>query len=457
MRLTAAELAQASQGVWRKAAPHSMIQHIGTDTRQFVANSAFLALRGPSFDGHEHAAAVADQACVLIGDALGMQHWQVLDCPQLEVADTLVALGDIATLHRQSLLQTRVIALTGSYGKTTVRDMLAHVLTGLGVNVAATKANLNNLIGVPKTLLDVPSTADVALIECGISEQGEMARLSEIVQPDIAIITGLSHAHAQGLGDLNGVAQEKAQLMTHLLPQGWCLLAEGVADVFQEAGCVMTHPTLNMDDATNVGWSLVGHKLTLKHENQAYTLNLTLPAAHWAANMALVATAVFKLGTEMGKSWSLADMGQLLQTWQAVPGRMSVHPANAEQPFTLIDDGYNANPASMQAALDTLAALPGVRVAVLADMLELGEASSVYHRDLDVADIEHLLLLGEEMAILKDKYPRAVCFSDVEALQTWLQQHADIYQQSSVLCKGSRGMRLDKVVDMMLKRGVYAV
>lgn len=457
MHLTADELAQASQGVWLQESP-KMIEGIATDSRSLVQGEAFLALRGPRFDGHEHAASIADKASVLIGDALGVQAWSSLATPQLQVKDTLSALADIAAFHRQRLSATRVIAITGSYAKTTVRSMLAHVLTQLGLEVAATKANFNNLIGVPQTLMNVPMTSDVALIECGISEQGEMIRLSAMVQPDIAIITGLSHAHAEGLGDLTAIAQEKVKLMEHLLPQGWCVLGAGVAKTLADADCVLPHTTYDMDKAQAVTWILDQQQLTLNHGQEAGSLQLALPAKHWAEDMALVATVTLQLAAEMKRDWTLEAIAQALQTWRAVDGRLSVYAANEQHDFTLIDDCYNANPASMQAALDTLAAVDGHRIAVLGDMLELGESAITAHQVLNLQGIDEVVCIGALMSTLKEKHAHVRCFVDVHAyVATLLDVHAYPATASTILVKSSRGMQLNQVVDVLLKRGAYAV
>lgn len=459
MRLTGEELAMASQGKWLKGVPE-LIQGIGTDTRNFMDGHAFLALRGPSFDGHDHAKQVAHKASALIGDHLGVKKWETLATPQLQVGDTLQSLGDIANFYRSRLQNTRVIAITGSYGKTTVRSMLHHVLQTLGLEVAATQANFNNLIGVPKTLLNIDMSADVALVECGISERGEMARLSEIVQPDIAIVTGLSQAHGEGLGDLTGVAREKAKLMTHLLPQGWCVLGQGVLQQFAEAGCVVAQTTYSLDDEQAVSWALEGNRLRLKHGAMTSALMLGLPAKHWAEDMALVATVALTLADELQKDWTLQAVVQALKTWKPVEGRMAIHPRTDKQPFTLIDDTYNANPASMQAALDTLAALDGYRVVILGDMLELGDEAMKSHAHLELHDIDEVIVVGELMASLKAAQPNRTIrdFTDVAALESWF-EHEQAFPRvnSTVLVKGSHGTGLYQSITKLKSRGQHVI
>ncbi len=456
MRLTGQELMLASQGEWINDGLPEVIEGIGTDTRQFTTGHAFLALRGPYFDGHAYAHQVVDRAAALIGDQQGVKAWQSLPTPQLRVQDTLRSLGDIASFYRSRLSHTKVVAITGSYGKTTVRSMLEHVLRGLGLEVAATIQNLNNLIGVPQTLLATKMSADVALIECGISEPGEMLRLSEIVQPDIAIITGLSQAHAEGLGGFEGVVREKSQLLTHLTHCGWGMLGAGVAGQFEAIGFTPAQMVRSMDDKDAVAWYLKGRCLTLAYQEETANLELCLPAKHWAEDMALTATVTFGLLKDLGQTFSLHEIASILQSWQPVEGRMSVIPLPA---FTLIDDAYNANPTSMQAALDTLAALEGYRIAMIGDMLELGDDAQALHHALNLHDIDEVITVGRLSQGVQAKYPEKNirAFHDVEALLLWLQAEQFPRRGSTVLLKASHGTGLYRAAEVLKQRGQHAV
>jgi UDP-N-acetylmuramoyl-tripeptide--D-alanyl-D-alanine ligase len=465
MRLSGIELKRATGGDWHKGMPES-ISGISTDTRKFIEGHAFLALRGPNFDGHHFAEQVVSKARALIGDKQGTRLWDNLETPQLQVEDTLTALGDIANAWRNRLNHTSVIAITGSYGKTTVRSMLAHIFKSLGVRTAATHANLNNLIGVPTTLLSIDETAEVALVECGISEQGEMERLSQIVQPDIAVITGISAAHSSGLGGIQGVAREKSRLISHLLPQGWCIFGSGVARQLKDQS--IPHLCIDMDQADNdvVQWSLEGQALQLATGCEKAGVTLSLPARHWAANMALAATIVLKYfntqanrqtkGRASQATPGLQDIADALSGWQAVDGRMAmVHGANG---VTILDDSYNANPTSMQAALDTLALLPGRKTAMIGDMAELEEAARA-HASLDVSAIDTLILIGHEMQALKAVHTGALWFATTSEALKWVKSNLNRFgERDYVLVKGSRSMQLDRLVRAMVNReGMHAL
>ncbi len=449
MRLSGSELEQATGGDWHKGMPDT-ITGISTDTRRFIDGHAFLALRGPSFDGHRFAGKVAAEAHALIGDHKGSKLWDHLDTPQLQVEDTLTALGDIANAWRNRLNRTTVIAITGSYGKTTVRSMLTHIFKALGTPTAATHANLNNLIGVPTTLLGVDETAEIALIECGISEKGEMERLSRIVQPDIAVITGITGAHGSGLGGLEGVVREKRKLMTHLLPQGWYAFGHGVSQLLNREE--IPHRGIDMDSCGDeiVQWQLDGCALQLKSGNQAAEVLLPLPARHWAANMALAATIVlryFHSQPDNRKTVTLQDIVKALSGWRAVSGRLAT--VAGVHGCTILDDSYNANPVSMQAALDTLNALPGRSIAIIGDMGEL-ENPALSHANIELSNIDSVILIGREMAALKAKQPNALWFATTDEAAAWIKGEIDSFgPDDHLLVKASHYMGLDRIVRLL--------
>jgi UDP-N-acetylmuramoyl-tripeptide--D-alanyl-D-alanine ligase len=416
------------------------IGRICTDSRNIQAGDTFLALRGPHFDGHAFAAQLADRAGVLIGDHAGVATWHGLNLPILVVEDTLQALADIAQAQRNQLAHCCVIAITGSYGKTTVRAMLNHAFTRLGVRVAATIANNNNLIGVPQTLLAIPAESDVALVECGISEQGEMPRLAAMVAPDLAVLTGVCLAHGAGLGTAHDIATEKLRLLKAIRGSEQGIIGAGVRPHLSDA-----HEVFDAEK-DGVQWSLEGTQCCLQWHGETATIRLPLPARHWAQNMALAATVMQRWATTVQRKLSLAEIATALDGWQAVKQRMQS--LNLADGRLLLDDAYNANPASMQAALDTLRALPSTRLAILGDMAELGASSDEVHRALDVHGIEHVLLIGDKMQALAAVAPRAQWFADTQAAAHWL-LHSPSIKAQTILVKGSRCMHLEHIVTLL--------
>jgi len=452
MRLSGAEIQSATQGLWHGSRP-DVVTGVCTDSRNFQAGHVFLALRGPSFDGHAFAASVADRAVALVGDHAGIRDWKALNNSKLEVEDTLCALGDIAHAWRNKLTDTCVIAITGSYGKTSLRSMLETGFAALGFNISATRANLNNLIGVPATLLAVPADADIAVIECGISERGEMARLAAMVQPDIAVLTGITAAHSEGLGGLSGVVREKALLLEHVNAGGWCALGRDVAALMQANHIALPqqiteHCTVSVDaaDKAVVNWELNGCVLALTYKGEQAEVTLTLPARHWAENYAFAASIMRRYLQQRGEKYTLAEIISALSGWQPLAGRMQR--IAARNGATVLDDCYNANPVSMQAAIDTLRALPGQKIAILGDMAELGEASESAHARLDIKGLDAVYLIGAQMQSLAAMHPETRWFATTDDAITALQDVC-FAGGDTVLIKASRSMHLESVVALL--------
>lgn len=449
MRLSGADIKHATGGAWHGTVP-AVINNITTDTRGFVSGDLFLALRGPNFDGHTFASSVEDRALAMIGDHEGVRLWDDLQVSKLEVNDTLQALGDIAHAWRMRLQNTTVIAISGSYGKTSLRSILEAGFSALGQNVAATRANLNNLIGVPQTLLAVPEDADIAIIECGISEAGEMARLSLIVEPDIAVLTGLTDAHGEGLGGLAGVVREKAVLLDHLHGDGWRAVGDGVAGKMERFGIALAEQSLIQDDEQSgaVAWQLTGHELLLSSGVERASLALALPAEHWAANLAFAASIMRRYFKCRGRELALHEVAAALRSWQPPAGRMQQ--CKGVGGSLILDDSYNANPASMQAALDTLRAIGGSKIAILGDMAELGDASESAHRDLDVAGVDAVYLVGPRMKALAERVPDVRWFADTETAIAALSD-MELNKNDTVLVKASRSMHLERIVKLLCR------
>ena len=429
---------RATGGRWHGAVPE-FLPMVSTDTRFFAAGSAFLALRGPNFDGHNFATSVADDAAALIGDAEGVKQWPDLHHSVLEVTDTLQAFGDIAHAWRLRLNNTTVIAISGSYGKTSLRSILETGFSGLGLKVAATHANLNNLIGVPQTLLAVPEDADIAIIECGISERGEMSRLAAIVQPDIAVLTGITEAHSEGLGGLSGIVREKALLLDGA---DWCGLGAGVEALLAEHHIAIPDSTLSLQQT--VDWALHDCELLLTYQDQHVSTQLALPAAHWAANFAFAASIMLRHLAD--DATSLQRIVTAIEAWQPPVGRLQT--CAGKNGSVILDDSYNANPVSMQAAIDTLRALRSNKIAILGDMAELGKTSLSAHAELDIKGLDGVYLIGTAMQSLAEQHADAIWFTDTQAALLAL-ANASFTSDDTILIKASRSMRLDNVVQLL--------
>lgn len=428
---------------------------VSTDSRAVGAGDLFVALRGERFDGHDFVAAavrggargvVVSRTAELPGPAAGV--------PCFRVDDTLAALGALAN-HRRRALGPDVVAVTGSSGKTTVKELLLGVLRS-SRRVHATRGNRNNRVGVPLTILEAPADAEMLVLEVGTSEPGEIGLLTSIAQPDHAVVTTVSEAHLTGLGSLAGVLDEKLDLIRGMAGSGIAVVGDEPAELARAARQV--RPDVRVAglsaraDAGLRGRALdPGPDGRYRIEVGGRVLRPGLPGLHGARNV-LLALAVARL---LGVAEDAAVAGASEVTPAPFRGEM-----RAIGGLTMILDCYNANPQSLAAALELLAGLaaPSRKVAVLGSMLELGERSGQLHRCvLDKArslPLDVLVATGEFAAAASDRDPvsgsgsgpELVVSPTVDGGYEALRSRLD--GTETVLLKGSRSVRLERLLPL---------
>ena len=426
---------------------------VSTDTRTITQGDLFIALKGENFDGSKFVAdALKAGAVAAVVNAQGYEQIRSILDPQspiLVVDDTRLALGQLAA-HWRKLFAIPLIAITGSNGKTTVKEMLAAILrtaTGGEESVLATKGNFNNDIGMPLTLLRLRAAHRYAVIEMGMNHPNEIDYLTRIAQPDVALINNATGAHLQGLGSVEGVARAKGEIFAGLSGDGTAIInADDVHAVLWRnlAGSrriidfSLEHPA-----AVKGAWTTQGYGSALQARTPAGALQVVLqvPGEHNALNALAAASAAIALQVP------LTTIVKALAGFGGVAGRLQRKPAL--QGATLIDDTYNANPASMHAALEVLAQATGKRVFVLGDMGELGADAAQFHQEIGIAarelGIERLFALGTLSAeAVKEFGVGAQHFADIEGLNAALNNELDA--QTTVLIKGSRFMKMERVV-----------
>ncbi len=422
--------------------------HVSTDSRRLPAGALFVALIGPHFDGHNFIAAARERgACAalvsrLIADPL----------PQLRVADTLLALGQLSA-HWRSQFTGPVVALTGSNGKTTLKEMIAAILRLRGPTLA-TEGNLNNDIGVPLTLLRLAAGHTYAVIEMGANHPGEIAYLTGLAQPDVAIINNAGPCHLEGFGDIAGVAHGKGEIFQGLGTDGVAIINRD--DPYADYWISLNPKRRIMDFGLDHPAMVTGqwldptnNRVRITVESQATELRLALPGRHNLRN-ALAATAA-----AMAVGASLDEVRRGLESLQGVSGRLQQ--LSGWYGGTVIHDAYNANPASLAAALESVATQPGRHWLVLGDMWELGAAAHELHsrsgQEARAAGFERLYGLGEHSGAAVSAFgEQGQHFSEMEALVAALSK--DIRsggEPPTVLVKGSRGMRMERVVAALAK------
>jgi UDP-N-acetylmuramoyl-tripeptide--D-alanyl-D-alanine ligase len=413
---------------------------VSTDTRAMARGDVFVALIGEHFDAHDFLAAARDAgaAAFVVSDATKAAG---LGVPTYVVPDTLVALGQLATAWRRAWGRT-VIAVAGSNGKTSTKELLKAAF-GRTLVVHATKGNLNNLIGVPLTLLSIPSEAEVAIVEVGTNTPGEVAALRAITEPDIAVLTSIGEEHLEGLGDLAGVLREESEIFHRvtlaIVPSAHpevLEIATARATAVLSAGLehALIAPSAWGLDAEGRPW--------LDVDGVHFTLPLR--GAHQAANAMLAIAAAGACGVPLTDA--AAGMAEM-----PVPSMRGAWEQIGE--LVLINDAYNANPASMRAALDLLGRVGSgqQRVAILGTMRELGAQSALQHREVAraalVSGADLVVGVGDFAAALHEvapSDPRVVATPEFDAL--WPLLAPRLERNAIVLLKASRGMRLERLV-----------
>ncbi|MFZ5471940.1 MAG: UDP-N-acetylmuramoyl-tripeptide--D-alanyl-D-alanine ligase [Myxococcota bacterium] len=426
---------------------------VSTDTRQLAPGSLFVALVGERYDAHDFLPQAAQKgaagAVVQKGKALPALP---NDFALFEVEDTLRALGGLARFHRLRF-QLPVGAITGSNGKTTTKEMAAAILATRGP-VLKTEGNLNNEVGVPLTLFGLIPSQVGAVVEMGMNSPGEIARLTEIAQPDAGLVTVIQPAHLHGLGSIEGVAAAKGELFFGLRKGAVAVVnVDDPRAVAQAAKSGARALTFGRADSAEVQLVRIepkgreGMSVAIRYQGEERTIRLGFVGEHNALN----AAGAFALAIALG--WSAEECVRGLES--AKPHQRRLNVLKASGGVTVLDDCYNANPASMAAALQTLAGLSkeGRAVAVLGDMLELGPEEAAEHRVLGkkAAEVAKLLAFfgarsaeGHQAASLGEA---AAHFAEVEPLVAWLRER--LRPGDVVLVKGSRGMKLERVVSAL--------
>jgi UDP-N-acetylmuramoyl-tripeptide--D-alanyl-D-alanine ligase len=350
---------------------------VGTDTRSLPRGSLFVAIEGLRFDGNDYVAAAAARGAA---GAL-VSRVQDLPLPQIEVADTRQAFGAMARAWRENFA-IPVIAVTGSAGKTTVKELIGAIL-GSGRKICVTAGNLNNDIGVPLSLMRIESSDEAMVVELGANHAGEIANLGQLVEPTIAVITNAGAAHLEGFGSIAGVAAAKGELIDCLPPDGVAVLNADdrfFAEWRRRAGArrIVSFGFTATADVRLVGQAVVAHggsRFVMAVPGQPkFEVRLPLLGQANIANALAAAAAAFAVGA------GVDEIRHGLAAAQAVHGRL--HEVAGKHGATLIDDSYNANPSAARAALDYLAGCTGTRIFVLGDMLELGAESRTLHREI---------------------------------------------------------------------------
>jgi UDP-N-acetylmuramoyl-tripeptide--D-alanyl-D-alanine ligase len=463
-----ATLAKAANGqlICHESLKAVTIENVITDSRALQARDVFLALKGPNFDGHRFAQQVVDKGCqVLIVDH-EIDVLPVENAAQIIVDDTRLALGNIAAYVKQQV-GPKTVGITGSSGKTTVKEMLAAILSRLG-KVLATDGNFNNDIGVPLTLLRLTEDDDFAVIEMGANHIGEIAYTTELVKPDVAMINNIAAAHLEGFGDLCGVARAKGEIFSGLPAGGIALYQQDTKYASKWEWRLTDKQVRTFSCANAINADCYSSNVCLDEDGCASfdlqtslgqcAIKLTVPGKHNVCNAVAAAAAAIECGA------SLNDIRLGLAEMAPVKGRSNIYhltSENSPQKIKLVDDTYNANVESIKAAISLLANYSGKQILILGDMAELGEEARSYHQEvgeyakqlgIDVLFTLGVLSQNTSDAFVINNKAMGKHFSKRADLSAYLfsQLTNDDQNQESninILVKGSRSAHMENVVE----------
>ena len=444
--------------------PDCCFEAVSIDSRQLQPGELFVALTGERFDAHQFLPEVSQKACGLVVE----KPFKEAEIPQWVVPDTTIALGQLAHLHREQF-DGPIIGITGSSGKTTVKEMLAAILSQGGA-VLATKGNLNNHIGVPLTLLNLQQQHRYGVIEMGASGHGEIRYLCSLALPDVVLINNVLPAHVEGFGSLEGIAKAKGEIYQGVNAAGTAVInldEPFAADWMSRVTATNTLTySISREDADfralNVQQDAQGCcQFELLTPAGQIAIYLPISGQHNVANALAAAACASAVGA------GLEDISQGLQKLAPVSGRLSLHASACGA--TVLDDSYNANPGSMKAAIDTLMSFsPDVavdKILVMGDMAELGQEKLALHAEVGryaaEKGVKTLLATGElsRQAVASfTSYNNeqggsgvAQAFDSKETLVAHLK--ALLAPASVVLVKGSRSAAMEEVVQALIKSG----
>lgn len=409
---------------------------VTSDTRQIKHNSIFFALKGEKFDGNSFAEKALDK-----GAMLAIIDNAEFHCGEncILVENSLVCLQALATHHRKQL-QIPVIGLTGTNGKTTTKELIHRVLSKK-FKTYATAGNYNNHIGVPLTILEIREDAEIAVIEMGANHIGEIARLCEIALPDRGMITNIGKAHLEGFGGIEGVIKAKTELYNFLRKTDANVYVNADDPLLQELSKGMKHITY-------------GQKM-LADQNANIRSSFPFLEIEWNGN--LISSQLYgdynfyniMAAITVGRSFEIKEQEIIdaIKNYQPTNNRSQVIQGNLN---TIYLDAYNANPSSMQVAIDHFAKLQAKKkVLILGDMLELGEDENVEHEKIlqQVRDnFDHLILVGPVFSRIAEKSNIPV-FTDTAQAAIWLKEHP--IKDAHILMKASRGIAIEKLLDLI--------
>lgn len=458
--MTCMEAAKACGGTFfgTKEEGERLIKGVSDDSRKIEEGWLFVALLGERSDGHSFIPQVFEKkaACVV-----SMRKLEDAQGPYILVENTYRAMQDIAAYYR-SILNCKIVGITGSVGKTSTKEIIAAVLSEK-YRTQKTEKNFNNELGVPRTLFTIEEEHEAAVVEMGISEFGEMDRLGKMVKPDIMVITNIGQSHLESLKTRDGILQAKTEVFAHMGRDSIAVLNGGddklvtISSVQGNAPCFFAKTKEEAEPGIQLGvyasdikgLGLHGSDCMIHIGDKSVSVHVPIPGEH----MVLNAVSAAAVGNILGLSPE--EIAKGLSKAQAMEGRGKLIETGT---YTLIDECYNANPASMKAAIDLLCYADTRKAAVLGDMLNLGENSPALHKEIGTyaaeKEIDALVFIGEMAKYMYEgaKEAGAKKLYYFETKEDFLKEvHAILKPQDAVLLKASHGMAFEVILEQLAK------
>ena len=435
------------------------VNKFSTDSRNINNGDVFICLKGKNYDGHDFIEdSLLSASCII--SSKNIHNINLKKNSYIKVDDTLKALQDLSLYVRQQS-KAKFIAITGSNGKTTVKEMVAHILSDY--NVTYTKGNFNNHIGVPITLLSLNNDEDFVVIEAGANKLGEIDILAKLIQPDVAAVTNIGYAHIEGFGNLENTAKEKYSLFNSVKKDG--VIVINSQDKYHKkiiskskkiyfGNCEnflskVKRIIKNLFYKKNFLYikKINNNTMELKYLKYKESFKLNLNGEHNFSNSACAASIAISLGI------SLKDIKKKLETFRPVSSRLKMH--KLDNNITIIDDCYNANPSSFKVAISFLSSVNEKKLVLMGDMVELGDDTKKFHTEIGeyakAHGVSKLLSIGSYSKFASDVFGKeGYHFENSERLKNFLIDSIDPY--SCILIKGSRSSKLEEYVEFLKNR-----
>lgn len=427
------------------------INSVSRDSRDIGDNCLYVPLKGEKFDGHDFIEMACAEGAAAVVSEREDENYPV---PAIIVKDTRLALGDIARYYRKSLKNLKVVAITGSVGKTTTKDIIASVISRKYKTVK-TQGNYNNDIGVPLTIFNVAEDTEAAVIEMGMNHFDEIDYLSSIALPDIGIITNVGVSHIENLGSREGILKAKCEIFNHMAEDSPKILNGDDDMLVTVAGKYKNLCYCGLNEFSDVHAGNVAEKglegisctIYLDDNKMEIPVEIPIPGKHMVQNSMIAAAAGFMLGLNAD------EIKRGIECFRPTANRMDIFKTSK---YTVINDVYNANPQSVKAGIDVLTACGGISCCILGDMFELGESAPKYHAEVGRyavnRGIDCIVCIGE---LSENMYEGAVAMggSEIAYFRTkeeFMEKMNNILpEKATILVKASRGMHFEKIIDKL--------